>query len=43
VYKVGDKYLAARSNEFGYANYEISTPKPELNPLEAAPGQSKAK
>ena len=23
VYKVGDKYLAARSNEFGYANYEI--------------------
>ena len=23
VYKVGDKYLAARSNEFGYANYEV--------------------
>ena len=23
VYKVGDKYLAARSNEFGYANYEL--------------------
>jgi hypothetical protein len=23
VYKLGDKYLAARSNEFGYANYEI--------------------
>jgi hypothetical protein len=23
VYKMGDKYLAARSNEFGYANYEI--------------------
>ncbi len=23
VYKVGDKYVAARSNEFGYANYEI--------------------
>jgi hypothetical protein len=23
VYKVGDKYMAARSNEFGYANYEI--------------------
>jgi Protein of unknown function (DUF3604) len=22
VYKVGDKYVAARSNEFGYANYE---------------------
>jgi hypothetical protein len=23
VYKAGDKYIAARSNEFGYANYEI--------------------
>ncbi|MGB7970677.1 MAG: hypothetical protein WCF31_01780, partial [Candidatus Deferrimicrobiaceae bacterium] len=23
VYKVGDKYLGARSDEFGYANYEI--------------------
>jgi len=23
VYKVGDKYVAARGNEFGYANYEI--------------------
>jgi hypothetical protein len=23
VYKVGDKYMAARSNEFGYANYEV--------------------
>ena len=23
VYKVGDKYLAARNNEFGYANYEL--------------------
>ena len=23
VYKLGDKYLAARSNEFGYANYEV--------------------
>ena len=23
VYKVGDKYVAARSNEFGYANYEV--------------------
>jgi Protein of unknown function (DUF3604) len=23
VYKVGDRYVAARSNEFGYANYEI--------------------
>jgi hypothetical protein len=23
VYKLGNKYLAARSNEFGYANYEL--------------------
>jgi len=23
VYKMGDKYLAARSNEFGFANYEV--------------------
>lgn len=23
VYKLGDKYFAARSNEFGYANYEL--------------------
>ena len=23
VYKLADKYLAARSNEFGYANYEV--------------------
>lgn len=26
VYKVGDKYFGARSNEFGYANYEIIPP-----------------
>jgi hypothetical protein len=24
VYKTGDNYMAARSNEFGYANYEIT-------------------
>lgn len=23
VYRLGDKYYAARSNEFGYANYEL--------------------
>ena len=23
VYKLGDKYYAARNNEFGFANYEI--------------------
>jgi hypothetical protein len=27
VYKVGDKYVAARSSEFGYANYEVTTVK----------------
>ena len=24
IYKAGDKYVAARDNEFGYANYEVS-------------------
>jgi hypothetical protein len=28
VYKVGDKHFAARSNEFGYANYEIMAKPP---------------
>jgi hypothetical protein len=37
VYKVGDKYVGARSNEFGYANYEIIPAVAELNPLGAAP------
>jgi uncharacterized protein DUF3604 len=37
VYKMGDKYLGARSNEFGYANYEIIPAVAELTPLEAAP------
>ena len=23
IYKLGDKYVAARGNEFGYANYEV--------------------
>ena len=34
VYKLGDAYLGARSNEFGYANYEI-VPYPQyvVNPL----------
>jgi hypothetical protein len=27
VYKVDNKYIAARSNEFGYANYEIEEVK----------------
>ena len=33
VYKVGDKYLAARSNEFGYANYEVIPAVEELQPI----------
>jgi Protein of unknown function (DUF3604) len=33
VYKVGDKYLGARSNEFGFANYELTPAVAELNPL----------
>ena len=33
-YKVGDTYYAARSNEFGYANYEIvPAPQMAVNPL----------
>ena len=33
-YKMGDTYYAARSNEFGYANYEILPKAPQfLNPL----------
>ncbi len=36
AYKLGDKYYGARSNEFGYVNYEIIPAVPELNPL---PGQ----
>jgi hypothetical protein len=35
VYKQGDKYVAARSDEFGYANYEIIPVVQELNPLGA--------
>jgi len=36
IYKVGDTYYGARSNEFGYANYEIiPTPQFVVNPLAA--------
>ena len=38
VYKMGDKYLGARSNEFGYANYELIPAVAELNPLGAGAG-----
>jgi hypothetical protein len=34
VYKLGDKYYAARGNEFGYANYEMIPAVEELSPLE---------
>jgi hypothetical protein len=37
VYRLGDKYLAARSNEFGHANYEIVSAVAELHPMGAAP------
>src|SRR5262245_39479529 len=33
VYKMGTKYVGARSNEFGYANYEIISVVTELSPL----------
>ena len=34
VYKLGDMYYGARSNEFGYANYEIiPAPQIAVNPL----------
>ena len=36
VYKLGDKYLAARSNEFGFANYEIVPTPQALDPLDQA-------
>ena len=34
VYKLGDKYFAARSNEFGYANYEVVPTPQALDPLD---------
>jgi len=36
VYKVGDKYFGARSNEFGYANYEVVPAPVNLNNLGTA-------
>uniref|UniRef100_UPI003F27A276 DUF3604 domain-containing protein n=1 Tax=Rhizobium sp. F40D2 TaxID=3453141 RepID=UPI003F27A276 len=33
VYKLGDKYFAARSNEFGFANYEVVPTPHMLDPL----------
>jgi len=37
AYKLGSKYYGARSNEFGYANYEIIPALQELNPLVGMP------
>jgi hypothetical protein len=34
VYKLGDKYFAARSNEFGYANYEVVPTPQTLDPVD---------
>ena len=35
VYKLGDKYYGARSNEFGFANYQmIPTPEMVVQPME---------
>jgi len=40
IYKLGDTYYGARSNEFGYANYEIIPYPPfVLNPLAALGNQ----
>jgi hypothetical protein len=33
VYKMGNKYVGARGNEFGYANYEIIPAVTEISPL----------
>ena len=41
MYKVGDQYIAARSNEFGYANYEI-LPKPPTNLVKLGKGEPEA-
>ena len=35
VYKLGNTYFGARSNEFGYANYQIIPTVVELSPLKA--------
>jgi hypothetical protein len=40
IYKLGNTYYAARSNEFGYANYEIiPAPQIVINPLTAIMNQ----
>jgi hypothetical protein len=39
IYKAGDTYYGARSNEFGYANYQIM-PKPPNNLVNLGKGES---
>jgi hypothetical protein len=40
LYKLGDTYYGARSNEFGFANYEVLPKVPEfVNPLSKASGK----
>ena len=34
VYKLGNKYRGVRSNEFGYANYELIPAVTALSPIE---------
>ena len=38
VLKVGDRHVAARSNEFGFANYEMVPEPKQLQPLNLPPG-----
>jgi hypothetical protein len=38
LYKIGNKYIAARTNEFGYANYEVI--KPPVNLVKLAKGRA---
>jgi hypothetical protein len=38
VWKLGEKYLAARSNEFGFANYELIAQPAELERLQLREG-----
>lgn len=40
VYKMGDSYIAARNNEFGYANYEV-LPKGPINLVNLNKGEPK--
>jgi hypothetical protein len=43
VYKLGEKYFGVRSNEFGYANYELIPAVAQLAPLGAYPTKTPKK